>query len=128
MITRPVPTIMHLHLSLAYGDDFTIFTDGSGGPNSKMKEYPYICSIEVDFGIKLEDIQAQYATLKIGSLYRHAGELQAQLDAVKEEIQKLQAIGYDSTPVGVHPAEWEASAPRPAPVNDFDKFDDDIPF
>ncbi len=108
-MNRQLPTECHLYW-VAYesgGGYFTLHTTKS---MENYKGYSWLAGVPVDFG----EVVFDEKELTLKSLNSALGEVQGKVNFIKERIQELLAIGHDS--------------PRPAPVNDFDKFDDDIPF
>jgi len=116
--TKPLPTKLYLHLSLqSWGEDWTVFTDPCMRDSKSNKEYPFIAEVEVTWPVTLEDVQGQYHNIKLGALYKRAGEAQHALDKINEEIRNMLAIGHD-----------EEEHSKEQVLGDEDIFDDDIPF
>lgn len=133
-----LPTKLYLHLSVSMNGyhSWAIFTDDHPG----MNEYPQICSIDVKWpeGVTQESVLAQVNDLELGLLYHRAGEFQAKLDAVKEEINKRLCITHEvkrqsyATP----DPKWDIERYNKGDDPDFDHgnaapnsgYDDDIPF
>jgi hypothetical protein len=132
MSTDKIPEKMALYAIVQtnnYGGPTVTYTaiesltmDGYAGSGQKWK---LLRIIDVDWG-ELPQFDEKGAMIE--ALTAHMGEAQGVINKCKEEISKLLAIGHD----GGHPEEVDPFdmpiPPRPAPVNDFDKFDDDIPF
>lgn len=126
MQIKALPTKLFLHLD-STGDwaNFTVFTTDMRGEDgvNRLPAYPFVCEIHAGYGqgVTSESINAQMAEIRLGALRAEAGELQAKLDAKKEQIASLLAIGHEAP----HTANVTAGPDGRIVV---DGFDDDIPF
>jgi hypothetical protein len=105
--TPPTTAYLYWHTPSYGGGQFCI----SQAKFSEGGEFHFLGQAEVSWG----EVVFDEKEFKLKSLKKQLGEAQGKVDYIKDEIAKLLAIGYDE-PV------------RPAPVNDFPSFDDDIPF
>jgi hypothetical protein len=130
MSTKEIPEKMALYAIVQtdnYGGPTVTYTaieslnmDGYAGSGQKWK---LLKIIDVDWG-ELPQFDEKGAMIE--AYTAKMGEAQGIINKCKEEISKLLAIGHD---VVEGPTSWEDLNPtRPAPVNDFSAFDDDIPF
>lgn len=87
-----IPTEVNLFWVATNGSGFFSLqeTNGMNGYHG----YTWLGVAQVDFGDLVFDEKA----LKLKALNAQLGEAQGKVNWIKEEIQKLQAIGHDDTP------------------------------
>lgn len=106
-----IPTEVHLYW-VSYSGGGGYFTMHDSKSLDGHSGYTLLGSAPVDFG----DVVFDEKELTLKALNKELGEAQGKVNYIKERIQELLAIGHDYQPI------------PPAPKNDFDQFDDDIPF
>lgn len=121
-MARELPKEVHLYWC-GERQEFTFFNSkGLDGYSS----YKWLAVHALDFG----GVEFDEKALRLEALNKALGEAQGKVNALKEEIQKLLAIGHEEShwPLSNEDKDDVGNSALDEPAGNWDKFDDDIPF